>query len=195
MALTDFEIGVLATRDRIYKKADERGLYIEVHPSGSKLWRFKYRFLGKDKRLALGRYPEVSLAEARERREAFRRQIRDGVDPIAERKRQRVRADISAANTFGEIAREFLENLATEGRADSTIKKAGWLLEQLRPLHAQPIADLKPTDMRAALKRIEAQGKLETATRCRSFASRIFRYGFATGRAERDPASLLRGAW
>ncbi len=69
MALKDMEIRALQPRDRIYKKADERGLYIEVHPSGSKLWRFKYGYLGKDKRLALGRYPEVTLAEARHRRD------------------------------------------------------------------------------------------------------------------------------
>lgn len=192
MSLTDMQIRALQPCGRIYKKADERGLYIEVHRSGSKLWRLKYRFVGKDKRLALGRYPEVTLAEARERREALRMQIRDGVDPIIERKHQKATACFSAANTFGEIGKEYLESLATKGRAVGTIKKAGWLLEQLHTLHDHPIADLKPAAMLAALKSIEAKGKLETAKRCRSFASRIFRYGFATGRAERDPTSFLR---
>ncbi|MFL9839834.1 integrase arm-type DNA-binding domain-containing protein [Sphingomonas sp. ST-64] len=193
MALTDLELRALQPRDRIYKKTDERGLYIEVHPNGSKLWRFKYGFRGKDKRLALGRYPEITLAEARERQEAFREKIRDGVDPITERKRQTL-ARSKAPNTFGEVAKEYLQKMNAQGRAQTTTAKAGWLLEQLRSLHDRPIADLKPVDVLAVLKRIEAKGKLETARRCRSFAGRVFRYGFATGRAESDPTSLLRGA-
>lgn len=194
MALKDMEIRALQPRGRIYKKADERGLYIEVHPSGSKLWRFKYAYLGKDKRLALGRYPEVTLAEARQKREEARQKLRDGVDPLAERKRAKLMAHYKAANTFGDVAREYIEKMIAEGRAASTTSKADWLLEQLRPLCGQPLADLKPIDVLAALKRLEAKGKLETARRCRSFAGRVFRYGVATGRAESDPTTLLRGA-
>ena len=194
MALKDLEIRALQPRDRIYKKADERGLYIEVHPSGSKLWRFKYGYLGKDKRLALGRYPEVTLADARRKRDEARQKLRDGVDPLAERKRAKLLAHYKAANTFGDVAREYIDKMIAEGRADTTTAKAGWLLEQLRPLCGQPLTDLKPIDVLAALKRLEAKGKLETARRCRSFAGRVFRYGVATGRAESDPTSLLRGA-
>ncbi|MFZ5748694.1 MAG: tyrosine-type recombinase/integrase, partial [Pseudomonadota bacterium] len=194
MALKDLEIRALQPRDRIYKKADERGLYIEVHPSGSKLWRFKYGYLGKDKRLAFGRYPEVTLAEARQKRDEARQKLREGIDPLAERKREKLMAHYKAANTFGDVAQEYIEKMIAEGRADTTTAKAGWLLEQLRPLCSQPIADLKPIDVLAALKRLEAKGKLETARRCRSFAGRVFRYGVATGRAEGDPTSLLRGA-
>ncbi|MBB4837007.1 integrase [Sphingomonas kyeonggiensis] len=194
MALKDMEIRALQPRDRIYKKADERGLYIEVHPSGSKLWRFKYGYLGKDKRLALGRYPEVTLAEARQKREEARQKLRDGVDPLAERKRAKLMAHYKAANTFGDVAREYIQKMIAEGRATSTTSKADWLLEQLQPLCGQPIADLKPIDVLAALKRLEAKGKLETARRCRSFAGRVFRYGVATGRAEHDPTPVLRGA-
>lgn len=194
MALKDLEIRALQPRERIYKKADERGLYIEVHPSGSKLWRFKYGYLGKDKRLAFGRYPEVSLAEARGKRDEARQKLRDGIDPLAERKRAKLLAHYKAANTFGEVAREYIQKMIAEGRADTTTSKANWLLEQLRPIVGQPIADLKPIDVLAALKRLEAKGKLETARRCRSFAGRVFRYGVATGRAESDPSSLLRGA-
>jgi len=194
MALKDMEIRALQPRDRIYKKADERGLYIEVHPSGSKLWRFKYGYLGKDKRLALGRYPEVTLAEARLKRDEARQKLRDGVDPLAERKRAKLMAHYKAANTFGDVAREYIQKMIAEGRATSTTSKADWLLEQLQPLCGQPIADLKPIDVLAALKRLEAKGKLETARRCRSFAGRIFRYGVATGRAEHDPTPVLRGA-
>lgn len=194
MPLKDLEIRALKPLDRIYKRSDERGLYIEVHPNGSKLWRVKFTHLGKDKRLALGRYPEVGLAEARRKRDDARAKLRDGVDPLAERKRAKLIARYNAANTFGDIAKEFIDKMVAEGRADTTTTKANWLLEQLAPISSFAISDLKPVDVLSTLKRIEAKGKHETARRCRSFASRVFRYGVATGRAETDPTSVLRGA-
>jgi integrase len=194
MPLKDLEIRALKAQDRIYKRTDERGLYIEVHPSGSKLWRVKYTHLGKDKRIALGRYPEVGLAEARRKRDEARAKLREGVDPLAERKREKLVAHYNAANTFGDVAKEYIDKMVADGRADTTTTKANWLLEQLAPIAARAISDLKPVDVLAALKRIEAKGKHETARRCRSFASRVFRYGVATGRAETDPTSVLRGA-
>lgn len=194
MPLKDLEIRALKAQNRVYKRTDERGLYIEVHPSGSKLWRVKYTHLGKDKRLALGRYPEVGLAEARRKRDEARAKLRDGVDPLAERKREKLMAVYNAANTFGDVAKEYIDKMVAEGRADTTTTKANWLLEQLAPLATRALADLKPIDVLAALKRIEAKGKHETARRCRSFAGRVFRYGVATGRAETDPTSVLRGA-
>lgn len=194
MPLKDLEIRALKAQDRVYKRTDERGLYIEVHPSGSKLWRVKYAHLGKDKRLALGRYPEVGLAEARRKRDEARAKLRDGIDPLADRKREKLVAIYNAANTFGDVAKEYIDKMVAEGRADTTTTKANWLLEQLTPLATRALADLKPIDVLAALKRIEAKGKHETARRCRSFAGRVFRYGVATGRAETDPTSVLRGA-
>lgn len=194
MALKDLEIRALKPAHRIYKRTDERGLYIEVRPSGAKLWRLKYRHAGKDKRLAFGAFPEVGLAEARRRRDEARRQLRDGIDPGAERRREKLLARYNAVNRFGDVAREYIEKMTAEGRAGATTSKAAWLLEQMSPIAGQPIADLKPIEVLAALKRIEAKGKHETARRCRSFASRVFRYGVATGRAETDPTSVLRGA-
>lgn len=169
-------------------------MYIEVHPSGSKLWRVKYTHLGKDKRLALGRYPEVGLAEARRKRDEARAKLREGVDPLAERKREKLVALYNAANTFSDVAKQYIDMMVAEGRADTTTTKANWLLEQLAPISASAISELKPVDVLAALKRIEAKGKHETARRCRSFASRVFRFAVATGRAETDPTSVLRGA-
>lgn len=169
-------------------------MYIEVHPSGSKLWRVKYTHLGKDKRLALGRYPEVGLAEARRKRDEARAKLREGVDPLAERKREKLVALYNAANTFSDVAKQYIDKMVAEGRADTTTTKANWLLEQLAPISASAISELKPVDVLAALKRIEAKGKHETARRCRSFASRVFRFAVATGRAETDPTSVLRGA-
>lgn len=194
MALKDIEIRALKARDKIYKRSDERGLYLEVHPSGSKLWRYKYSHLGKDKRIALGRYPEIGLAEARRKRDDARQKLIEGVDPLADRKREKLIAIYKAANTFGDVAKEYIDKMVREGRADTTITKANWLLEQLAPISADAVADLKPIEVLAALKRIEARGKHETARRCRSFASRVFRYAVATGRAETDPTSVLRGA-
>src|SRR3546814_16494532 len=103
--LKDLEIRALKAQDRVYKRTDERGLYIEVHPSGSKLWRVKYAHLGKDKRIALGRYPEVGLAEARRKRDEARQKLREGVDPLAERKREKLVALYNAANTRSEKRR------------------------------------------------------------------------------------------
>lgn len=194
MAMKDLELRRLKPRDRVYKLGDEHGLYIEVHPNGSKLWRLKYRYLGRDKRIAFGCYPEVGLAEARRKRDEARQKLRDGADPLAERKREKLVALYNAANSFGDVAEEYITKMTTEGRAETTVSKANWLLEQLAPISRSAIADLKPVEVLAALKRIEAKGKYETARRCRSFASRVFRYGVATGRCETDPTSVLRGA-
>lgn len=194
MALSDMQVRSLKPTDKVYKVTDERGLYLEISPSGSKLWRYKYLYMGKDKRIALGRYPEVGLAEARRKRTDARESLDNGIDPLANRKREKLIAIYKAANTFGEMAKEYLEKMVGDQRAESTISKAHWLLEQLEPIAASPITELKPIDVLAALKRLEAHGKHETARRCRSFASRVFRYAVATGRGETDPTVMLRGA-
>lgn len=194
VALTDLQIRKVSPTDKVTQYTDERGLYLEVHPNGSKLWRYKYRYLGKQKRLALGRYPDIGLAEARRRRDDARKQLDAGADPLAERKRDKLTAVFKAANTFGEIAKEYIDKQVAQGQADTTTQKANWLLEQLAPIASFPAADIKPIDLLAALKRIEAKGKYETARRCRSFAGRVFRYAVATGRGESDPSAILRGA-
>jgi integrase len=194
VALTNMQIQNARPTDRVTQYTDDRGLYLEVHPSGSKLWRYKYRYMGKQMRLAIGRYPDVSLAEARRRRDDARRQLDDGIDPLAKRKRDKLVAVFNAANTFGEIAKEYIDKQVAQGQADATTQKANWLLEQLKPIWDYPVVDIKPIDLLAALKRIEAKGKYETTRRCRSFAGRVFRYAVATGRGESDPSAILRGA-
>ena len=194
MALTDVAIRALKAKDRSYKCTDGRGLYVEVRPTGAKLWRYKYLYQGKEKRIALGVYPEVGLADARRKSDEARATLASNRDPLAERKREKLTAAFVAANTFGDIAKEYIDKMVAEGRADTTITKANWLLEQLKPIASFPANDLKPLDVLSALKRLEARGKHETARRCRSFASRVFRYAVATGRGEADPTSLLRGA-
>lgn len=194
MALSDVKIRSLKARDKIYKVSDDRGLFLEVNPTGSKLWRYRYLLYGKDKRIALGSYPAVGLADARKKRDEIQQQIAKGADPVLERKREKLAAAYSAANSFGEIAKEYIEKMVADGRAETTTMKANWLLEQLKPIASMPVADIKPIEVLAALKKLEGRGKHESARRCRSFASRVFRYAVATGRGEVDPTSVLRGA-
>ena len=194
MALKDLQIRALRPADKIYQCPDDRGLYLEVHPNGSKLWRYKYRFLGKQKRLALGRYPEIGLGEARQRRDEAKRTLTAGTDPLAARKHEKLVAVFNASNRFSDIAKEYIEKMVRDGRASTTTEKASWLLKQLEPISTCAISDIKAIDVLAALKRIEARGKYETARRCRSFASRVFRYAVATGRGDGDPTTALRGA-
>lgn len=194
MALNDAALKALRPKDRVFTLADEKGLCIEVAVSGSKLWRFRYRFGGKARVLSFGPYPEVSLREARLRREEARSKLRDGIDPGVERKRAKLTARFNAANTFGAVAEENIEHkLTKEGRADVTVAKAKWLLLQMKPLWDQPLVDIKPAEVYGVLRRLEGQRKHETAKRCRAFTSRVFRYAAATGRAESDPAAMLAG--
>nr|WP_223177592.1 integrase arm-type DNA-binding domain-containing protein [Sphingobium jiangsuense] len=192
--MNDAAIRALKPKDRVYAVADEKGLCIEVATSGSKLWRFRYRFVGRPRVLSFGRYPEVSLKEARQRRDDARSVLRDGIDPGAERKQAKITAQFNAANTFGAVADEYIEHkLLKEGRAAVTVDKAKWLLLQLKPITGRPLAEIKSAELFAVLRRLEGQRKHETAKRCRSFASRVFRYAAATGRAESDPAAMLAG--
>jgi len=126
MALKDAEIRALKGRETSYKVADGKGLYVEVFPNGSKLWRQKYRIGGKEKRLALGAYPEVTLAEARKRSDAARAKIEQGIDPGLERKREKATAKISAENSFERVAEEYLDKMAAENCA--TPNGASWTL-------------------------------------------------------------------
>lgn len=195
MALTNIALRALKPKEKNYKRADERCLYIEVTPKGAKLWRFKYRLHGKERRLGLGRYPDVSLAEARKRRDEVRGHVLAGRDPALERKRAKIVAALSAANTFGDQGQKYIEEkMIGEGRAKVTVDKAFWLLSQLRPLLSMPVGQIKPIDALDALKRIQAQGKRETARRCRSLGGRIFQYACANQIAEIDPFAMLRGA-
>ncbi len=195
MALNDIRIRALKPKERVYAVADESGLCIEIAVSGSKLWRFRYRFAGKARNLSFGPYPEVSLKEARRKRDEARAQLRDGIDPGVERKRAKLTAALSVANTFQAVAEEYIEQkLAKEGRAAITIDKAKWLLLQLKPIADQPVAGIEAVELYAVLRRLEGQRKHETAKRCRAFASRVFRYAVVTGRAQSDPAAMLGGA-
>jgi integrase len=193
MALTDTAIRKAKARDKSYKLTDGAGLYLEVMPSGARYWRWRYRYAGKDTRLAFGVYPEVTLAEARQRRDKARAAIRDGRDPSAERKVERRNAKLSAAESFGAVSVEWMgKQKAT--LAAVTFAKAQWMLGLVASLDTMPIADITPADVLAALRRIEATGTHETAHRVKSRVGQVFRYAVVTGRAQSDPTAALRGA-
>lgn len=195
MALTDTAIKLAKAGDIDRKLADEKGLYLLVTTSGSKLWRLKYRIGGKEKKLALGSYPDVGLKEARARRDAARKAAEAGNDPAAAKREARIARQFSAANTFGAIADEFIAKLEAENKADVTVAKTRWLLSKLSPsLGKRPIAEITPHELLAVLKAAENKGHHETARRLRSFASRVFRYAVVTARATVDPAQPLQGA-
>lgn len=195
MPLTNSQVRSLQPKDRPYRKSDDRCLYVEVFPTGSKLWRYKYRYNGKEKRLALGAYPKVKLREARRRRDAARLLLDDGIDPLLERKRAKASRRLGAGNTFSSIAEEFIRKREKERLATATVRKSRWFLSLLQPdIGRLPLDDIDAQLLLAPLKRLEARGLHETAKKTLSFASRVFRYGVATRRASSDPAALLRGS-
>lgn len=195
MALTDAAIRVAKPAAAQFKLFDEGGLFLIVRPSGGKLWRLKYRYLAKEQQLSIGRYPDVGLKEARERRDEARKIIAGGGNPAFEKKRAAVAASISAANTFSAVAGELIDKREREGLRDITTGKARWLLSLLESQIGQrPIAEIEPYELLEALKKVEASGRLETAKRLLAFSSRVFRYGVATARAKRNIAADLQGA-
>lgn len=195
MPLTDTAIRNTKPRERPFKLADTGGLYLLVSPSGGKLWRLKYRMDGVERKLALGQYPSVSLADARKARDVARASAAAGNDPAAAKRRQRIAARLSVANTFGGIADEYIGKAEREGRAPATIAKLRWASDWLAPaIGHRPIEQIEAHEILAVLQRQERAGALETARRTRAFAGRVFRYAVATARAKSDPAALLRGA-
>lgn len=195
MALTDTKIKQAKPQNKDYKLADEKGLFLLVKTTGAKYWRHKYRFLGKEKLLALGVYPEVSLKEARRRRDEARQLLDRQIDPSQQKKALKLSQVTSHANTFEAIANEWLEREKGNWSPAHT-KKQQWLLEKnLFPyLGTAPISEITPPALLAALRRIESRGALETTRRAKQVAGQIFRYAVATGRAERDPSADLKGA-
>lgn len=193
--LTVIGIRGLRPRDKPYKVADGNGLFLLVQPSGALLWRFKFRCRGIEKKLSLGRFPEVSLHEARARREEARAKLIDGVDPAAEKRQAELEAKLAAANTFRLVADEYIEKMERERRAPATLRKARWFRDLLdNDIGHRPIADVTPHELLTSLKRVERRGHYETAQRLRAFAGQIFRYAVAILRGGRNPADVLRGA-
>jgi len=194
--LTNIEILALRPRDKSYKVADGLGLYIQVQPTGSILWRFKYRFYGIERKLCFGSFPEVSLKEARALRDEARGKVAAGIDPSAVRRKAKLEAAMAASDTFRAIADEFIAKMEREGKSEATIKKANWFRDLLdRDIGHRPISEITPQELLHSIRRAEKRGHHETALRLRSFAGRVFRYAMATVRTDRNPSEVLRGAF
>jgi integrase len=194
MSLTDAKARNAKPRNNQFKLFDTDGLFLLVSPAGGKWWRFKYRLEGKEKLISLGTYPEVSLAQARARRDEARKQVADGIDPSQARKALKA-SRVQNESTFEVVAREWHAKFTptwTPGHA-FTIKNR--LEFNVFPwIGAQPVNEIKAPELLMVLRRVESRGALETAHRVKSICGQVFRYAVATGRAERDPAADLRGA-
>jgi integrase len=195
MALSDTSLRNAKPQPKQYKLHDTGGLFVIVRPSGGKLWRLKYRFGGKELQLSLGSYPDVGLKAARARRDEARKLLDDGVDPIAQKKRAAVFARISASNTFGLIADEFIAKRQQDGMADATIIKMRWFASLInKDIGKRAMSEIEPFELLTSIKKIERMGNHETAKRVRAFAARVFRYAIITGRAKYNPAADLAEA-
>lgn len=194
MALTDTAIRNAKPTEKPQRKSDGGGLSLLLMPTGSKLWRLAYRFAGKQKMLAVGAYPVVTLGMARAARDDAKRLLAQGVDPSEKRKADRRAA--AAARTFSIVADEwFTVKMVREYRADKTLKKVRWIVGLLASdIGHRPIEKIEPPELLSVLRKIAARGHHETVSRMRSVASQIFRFGIASGYCTRDPSADLRGA-
>ena len=194
--LTDSQIRTTRPTDKAVRLYDERGLYLEVTPSGGRWWRFKYRFEGKEKLLSMGTYPDTGLKAARDRRDRARALLEDGVDPGEARRAEKATRSEVVTNGFEAVAREWHATIhlgqVSAGHAARTLIR---LEQDVFPwLGGIPVGEVKAPQLLQAVRRIEARGAIETAHRALQACGQVFRYAIATGRAERDPTPDLRGA-
>ena len=194
--LTDVTIRNAKPGVKAIRMADGGGLYLEVAPTGGKLWRWKFRFGGKEKRLSVGTYPETGLRDARARRDEARKQLAAGIDPSAARKAEKASRVAESAGSFEAVAREWHAAVhvhkVSAGHAARTLIR---LAQDVFPwIGATPIADIKAQLLLQTLRRIESRGAIETAHRAKQACGQVFRYAIATGRAEADPSSGLTDA-
>ncbi len=198
MALTDVTIRNAKPREKVYKLTDSGGLYLQINPTGSRLWRLKYRVDGREKKLSIGPYPDFSLSEARRRRDEAREQLAMGKDPSGEKQRDKLRARVDGGNTFNAIASEYCDKRKRDGQqawAPATAKRCEYLLSLLAStIGKMPVTEVEPADILAAVRRIEAKGNLESAKRTMQLAGAVMRYAVATARLGSDPTRDLRGA-
>ncbi len=195
MALTDIKVKKAKATDKPVKLTDGGGLFLLVQPNGAKYWRLAYRFAGKQKTLALGVYPDVSLADARDRRDDARKLLANDTDPGAVKQAQKAAQVELAVNSFEAIAREWFIRHSPSWKENHSSKIIARLGKDIFPwIGARPIAEVAAPELLAAIRRIESRGALETAHRTLANCGQIFRYAVATGRAQRDPSGDLRGA-
>lgn len=192
MALSDLRCRQTRPTASLQKLSDGGGLQLWILATGARWWRLAYRFKGKQKLLAIGVYPTVSLAQAREARDEAKRLLAKGIDPLQDKKeKQQERVE----NTFRILAEEYIDRIEREGRATKTLSKTKWLLDFAYPiLGDHSIDEIDAPTVLKALRKVEARGRYESARRLRSTIGRVFRYAIATGRGRSDPTAALRDA-
>jgi integrase len=195
MALTDPKVRQAKVEAKAYKLTDEKGLFLLVHPNGSKYWRHKYRYAGKEKLISYGVYPEVTLAEARRARDESRRLLRENVDPSRLRQTARATLEREAQNTFRALAAEWFEKQRPTWAKTTADKRLALINNDLNPrLGNLSISAIDTHDLLGALQRIEDRGAIDTAHNARQVLNQIFRYAKQTRRVSENPATDLAGA-
>lgn len=195
MPITDIIARNAKPKDKPYKITDEKGLYLHVKPNGGRYWRYKYYFGGKEKVLALGVYPEISLKEAREKRDEARKIHKEGIDPSKDKKDKKLQYMLKHENNFLAVAQEWHD----VWKAGRTPRHAGYVMRRLEMdvfpvLGERPINEITAPEMLAMLKKIEGRGALDITHRAMQTCGQIFRYAIVTGRASNNPTSDLKGA-
>lgn len=193
--LTDTKLRALKPQTSPYRVADANGLCIEIRPTGSKVWRYRYRYLGKASIVTLDEYPSMGLQAARLERDRLRALLRGGANPAQVARVEKAVQGERASNTFAAIGLELLAKRTKEGLSPGSVLRERRLIEKdLSSLADLPVATITAPILLAALRKLEQRGVVETAHRARAHAGRIFRYAIATGRADRNPAQDLTGA-
>ncbi|WP_308462075.1 integrase arm-type DNA-binding domain-containing protein [Mesorhizobium sp. INR15] len=181
MSLSDFACKNSKPKDKPYRLTDGDGLYLLVQRSGSKLWQLRYRSLEKENILSFGKYPLVSLLDAREKRDQAKRLLIAGINPSTKRREEKITALTEARTTFGLISEEYVKRMEERGAAAATVTKTKWLLEDLAcPLAKRPIKEITPAEILQLLQKIERSGRRETARRLRGVIGSVFRLAIVT---------------
>jgi len=193
--LTDQKVKALKPKEKQYKVSDEKGLYLLVKPNAGKYWRLKYRFAGKEKNLAIGVYPDVSLKQARLERDEAKKLIQANIDPVQDKQEQKLKRLELSNNSYEVVAREWIEKKRTQwSKVHSDKVLRSFEQDIFPPLGRKPINEITPPILLLALRKIESRGALEVAQRALQRCGAVFAYGISTGICERNPANDLKGA-
>lgn len=194
--LTDTQARTAKPKEKAYTLADGGGMYLEIMPSGSKVWRMAYRQpSGKNNRLTFGPYPEISLLDARTKRAAARKLLAEGIDPGQAKREDKHAKSVAAIHTFEAVARAWLAKTAADRAISTQEKNTAWLERNIFPvIGAMPVSTIKPRDVLDALHIIEARGAIESAHKIKQLCGQVFRFAVAGGLAERDVTADLRDA-
>ena len=195
MPLTDTKCRSLKPKSKAYKVSDSEGLYLYISPKGGKYWRMNYRYSGKHKTLAIGVYPNISLKEARQKRDQARILLSEGKDPSLEKQKAKMLTQLSSEHHFSAVATEWLEQRADTLSKEHFRQLHNMILRDINPIIGKtPISEVTAPELLLALRQIEGRGALDMARKARQCCGQIFRYAIAIGKAERDIAADLKGA-